>query len=395
MTFRCSIAAACIFFMLQSLRAASLPIEAAPLFTSISGPVSIPAEIVDHAMFVSVRVNGQGPFRVLLDTGCSVTLISPELATAAGVAVPEKQRELVSARNGLGGRTDLMPVVIDSIDLGAVRFGEVPAAVSDSFESLSTIEGLRIDGTLGFPLFSHLFVGLDFPNRRILLGKSWPAGVPAIRAELPLVQRSGVPFVQVQIQGKTVEVMIDTGANHGLQIPGRLVSSFQWKVTPRIGTMVAAFDEVGREQIGRLGGSLFIGGIQEVEPTTDISSGPASLGLRSLERFCVIFHPSGNKVWLCRADSAPIMPTAERSIGLSLYPDRGGLRIVGVIPGSPAQKANLGPGELVTEIEHCPASSWTRDKMEKWINSRPNIALIVSGKTGERALTLPVWNLVP
>jgi C-terminal processing protease CtpA/Prc len=100
-------------------------------------------------------------------------------------------------------------------------------------------------------------------------------------------------------------------------------------------------------------------------------------------------------VWLCGPDSAPIMPTAERSIGLSVYPDKGGLRIAGVIPGSPAVKANLGAGALVTQIEHRPATSWTRDQMEQWINSHPDIALVVAGADGERALTLRVWDLVP
>ncbi len=369
--------------------------EAAPLFTRIGDPVSVPAEIVGHAMFVNVMVNGHGPFRVLVDTGCSITLISPELAAAVGAVVPDQIKDFVAAQNGLGDPTNVTPVVIESIELGGVRFEDVPAAVSNSFDRLSTIQGRRIDGALGFPLFSDLYVGLDFPNQRVLLGRQWPAGVPAIQAGLPVVEHADVPFVQVQIQGKPVEVMIDTGSNHGLQLPAGLVSSLQWKVEPRVGSMVAVVGEVGREQIGRLAGSLLLGAIQEVESTAVVSPGPASLGLRSLERFCVIFHASENMVWLCGTNSAPIMPIAERSIGLSLYPDQGGLRIAGVIPGSPAEEANLGSGTLVTQIEHRPAASWTRDQMEQWINSRPDIALVVAGEAGERTLKLHVWDLVP
>jgi predicted aspartyl protease len=368
--------------------------EAAPLFTRIDDPVSIPAEVVGHAMFVNVTVNGRGPFRVLMDTGCSVTLISPELAEAAGV-VPNQMPHYVAARNGLGDRTNVLPVLVEAIELGGVRFEDVPAAVTNSFDRLSAIQGRRIDGALGFPLFEDLFVGLDFPNQRVLLGREWPVSAPSIQVGLPVVEHADVPFVQVQIQGKPVEVMIDTGSNHGLQLPARIGSSLQWKVEPRAGSMVAVVGEVGREQIGRLAGSLFLGGIQEVEPTATVSTGPASLGLRSLERFCIIFHPAENMVWLCGMDFAPIMPAAERSIGLSLYPDQGGLRIAGVIPGSPAEEANLGAGTLVTQIEHRPAASWTRDQMEQWINSHPDIALVVAGEAGDRALTLRVWDLVP
>lgn len=386
---------ACLFIALHPLPAAGMLSEAAPLFTRIGDPVSVPAEIVGHAMFVNVMVNGHGPFRVLLDTGCSVTLISPKLAEAVGATVADQEDDLIDAQNGLGDPIEVQQVALESIELGGVRFEEVPAAVSDSFEMFSAIEGRRVDGALGFPLFSDLFLGLDFSNQRVLLGSRWPANVPAVRASLPVVEHADVPFVQVKIQGKPVEVMIDTGSNHALQFPSGFVSSFQWKVEPRVGSMVAVFGEVGREQIGRLAGNFSLGGIQEVEPTAVISNGPASLGLRSLERFCVIFHQSENMAWLCGTDSAPMMPTAERSIGLSFYPDPGGLRIAGVIPGSPAEEANLGSGALVTQIENRPATSWTRDQVEQWINSRAEIALVVADAAGERALTLRVWNLVP
>jgi hypothetical protein len=70
-----------------------------------------------------------------------------------------------------------------------------------------------------------------------------------------------------------------------------------------------------------------------------------------------------------KVDSAPVMPTAERSVGLGHYSDKGGLRAAGVIPGSPAEEANLGPGALVNQIEHRPVANWTHDPIEQWINS--------------------------
>jgi predicted metalloprotease with PDZ domain len=159
--------------------------------------------------------------------------------------------------------------------------------------------------------------------------------------------------------------------------------------------MVAVFGEIGRESIGRLAGSMSLGDLHQVEPTAIISPGPPSLGLRSLERFCVVFHQSENRVWLCSNNAGPIQPSAERSIGFSFYSDRGGLRIAGVIPGSPAEEAHLAAGTLVTQIEHRPATSWSRDQMEQWINSHADVALVVAEKDGERALRLRAWDLVP
>jgi predicted aspartyl protease len=380
---------------LNSLLAANAMSEAAPFFTRVGEPVSVPAEIADHVIFVSVMVNGHGPFRVMVDTGCSVTLVSPGLAEAVGAIASDPEESFVVAQNALGNPTDVQRVALGSIDLGGVRFEGVLAAVSDTFDELSVIHGRRVDGALGFPLFQDLFLGLDFPNRRVLLGSQWPTNTPAIRASLPVVEHADVPFVQVQIQGKPVDVLIDTGANHALHLPLDLASSLKWKVEPRAGPLVAAVGETGRESIGRLAGSLLLGGIEQVEPTAVISGGPPSLGLRSLESFCVIFHHSENMVWLCGPGTAPIVPIAERSIGLSLYSDQGGWRVAGVIPGSPAEEAHLAAGVLVTQVQGRPAMSWTRDQMQQWIESHADVALVVADDAGERALTLRVWDLVP
>ena len=387
----------CLVVALSSHLVAGTLSAGAPHFTRISGTVSVPAEITGHVMFVNVLVNGRGPYRVMVDTGCSISVVSPELAEAVGATTPDLDEEddPIIAENGLGNPTDIQRILLNSVELGGVRFERVMAAVSDSFQKLSMIEGKRVDGMLGFPLFADLFLGLDFPNQRLILAKQWPTAAPAIRASLPVIEHADVPFVQVQIQGRQVELMIDTGANQALQLSQNLALSLQWKVEPRVGSLVAVLGEVGREDIGRLAGSLSLGGLQQVEPIAIISPGPSSLGLRSLERFCVIFNQSENRVWLCGANAEPILPTAERSVGLSVYPDRGGLRIAGVIPGSPAEEAHLTAGSLVTQIEHRSATSWSRDKMEEWINSHADVALVVAEKSGERALTLRSWDLVP
>jgi predicted aspartyl protease len=235
-----SLCLASLLAALHPLLAAGATSEATPFSTHVGDPVSIPAEIADHVIFVNVMVNGHGPFRVMVDTGCSVTLVSPELAEAVGAAVSDPEENIVVAQNALGNPTDVQRVVLGSIDLGGVHFEGVLAAISDTFDEFSAIHGRRVDGALGFPLFHDLYLGLDFPNHRILLGNQWPANVPAIRAGLPVIEQAGTPFVQVQVQGRPVDVMIDTGANHALHLTSELASAFQWKVEPRAGSLVAA-----------------------------------------------------------------------------------------------------------------------------------------------------------
>lgn len=391
----CSLGLAWLILGSGSLLRADAPDDGSPLFTRIAGPVSVPAEISDHVMFVNIMVNGHGPFRVMVDTGCSVSVVSPELAEAAGAMGDQTDDDPLMANNALDDPFAVEPVTLATVDLGGVRFEGVPALVTDSMGEFSLMGGGRVDGALGFSLFTELYLGLDFPNRRLLLGKTWPVNAPAVRASLPVVERKDVPFVQVRIQGRPVEVMIDTGANQALHLPEEIASPFRWKQNPRVGTLIAVFGEIQRERVGRLAGSLTLGDVRQVEPTVAISPGDASIGLRSLEHYCVIFSQAEDKVWLCSADSAPVPPTAERTDGLSIYSDTGGWRIAGVIPGSPAEAARLAVGSLITQIEQRPAASWTRDQLQHWIDSHESIALVVAGQAGDRALTLPVWDLVP
>ena len=80
---------------------------------------------------------------------------------------------------------------------------------------------------------------------------------------------------------------------------------------------------------------------------------------------------------------------------IRMYGSAEGPEVAGVIPGSPAEEAHLAAGALVTQVQGRPARSWTRDQMQQWIESHADVALVVADDTGERALTLRVWNLVP
>lgn len=260
-----------------------------PLVTRVRDLVSIPAEISDHVMYVTVKINGHGPFRMLVDAGCSLTLVSPDVAEAVSASLEEDDED-VRAENAFGDPVDITRVMLSSVRLGAAHFEGVSAAVSDTFEKLSAIEGRKIDGALGFTFFLDVFFGLDLPKQRLLLSTRWPTDLYPIRAKLDVVEHADVSFVRAFIQGKVVELMIDTGSNEGLRLPLSAESAFSWKVKPRPGPLVATFGETAPETIGRLNGSLRLDRIEQLEPVATFSAGPSSLGLKTLQRLCVLFH---------------------------------------------------------------------------------------------------------
>ncbi len=367
----------------------------APIFTRIQGPVSIRAELSNHAMFVKVMINHRGPFRMLVDTGSALTVVSPALAAAVQAIVHPLADQPIYGENAFGHFTNLHPILLQSIELGGVAFEGVVACVSDNLDPALLADPQPVDGILGFSLFDDLFVGLDFPHRILLLGERWPESLPPIRAQLPLITDDDVPMVSVRIQGRPITVMIDTGSNDDFDLPAEFAKSLRWQNNPKAGPLVAVVGEVGRESIGRLAGNLRMGGVRQPGPATSISGGAPRIGLRVLETFCVVFHTAENAMWLCSASTEPIPSPVQYSVGLSLTSDPHGWRIAGVIPGSPAEQAQVKVGLLITRIEGRPARSWTRDQIQAWIDSHPAMTLSLADAVGERTLSLRVWSLVP
>jgi len=370
--------------------------ETGPVFTRISEPTSIPTEISCHAMYVSVMIKDKGPFRMLIDTGCSVSLVSPAVAQAVeahDVNIDGEYQEDVVV-NGVGDSSSLPRVLLDSVVIGGVRFEGVIADVQ-SLDLQSKIDGRAVDGILGYGLFADVYCALDFPNRRLILSADWPKDLPPVRAALTVTERNLVPYVSAKLQDWTIEVMVDTGANQGLQLSSEGVGLFKWKTEPRPGSLIALIGETGRGWVGRLEGELDLGGVRQLDPSVAISRGRPSIGVGLLQPFCVVFHEAENKLWLCSTSDGPVPSPSERSIGLSLYSDDAGWRVAGIIPGSPAEKAHVNTGQLVTQIEGRPARAWSRDQIQDWIDTHDDVELAIAEPTGQRDLKLRVWSLVP
>lgn len=383
----------CVVAIATSRLCASALHESAPLFTRISQQTIIPAEVSSHGMFVSVMINGQGPFRMEIDTGCSFSMISPEVAAAVEARGSEGDDD-VRADNALGNVVSMPRVLLDSISIGGVQFEGVVVGVIP-LELQSKIDSRELDGLLGYSLFSDLFFALDFPKQNLVLSQEWPKDIPPVRAEMTITERTEVPFIAVKVQGRPFDVMVDTGSNDRLHLDSSAVASLSWRTEPRPGFLLAVVGGVGHENIGRLSGELDLGPLQQREPVVDVSDGPLTVGVGLLHSFCLVFHEAEDKLWLCSTEEGPIPSPPERSVGLSMFSDGSGWRVAAIIPNSPAEEAAISAGDLVTLVEGQPARNWTRDQIQDWIETHATLALRLSSKSGERDVTLPVWLLVP
>jgi hypothetical protein len=123
-----------------------------------AGTVTVPLEVLDTGhIALKARINGKGPFRMILDTGAPICLINPKAAERAGMITKEeaKQPPILLGLTGMG--------VMHSLDVGDVHLKDVNAMVMDHpiVALLADVEG-PLDGILGFTFFAHYRMTLDY-----------------------------------------------------------------------------------------------------------------------------------------------------------------------------------------------------------------------------------------
>ena len=181
-----------------------------------------PIELIHDKPYVSVLVNGRGPYRFLIDTGTGIqAMVTPELAQELRLPVTGHAR--LSDPSGLGEQRSEV-ARIDSLNLAGAQFLELDAVVHNLYGDLNC------QGVLGFPLFEDYLLTLDFPGRRMILTSGeLEADVGA--SVLPFRMPDGVPVISLSIDEQPLAAQIDSGGT-GLSVPEKDLNGLKFLETP-------------------------------------------------------------------------------------------------------------------------------------------------------------------
>ena len=246
-----------------------------------SGELSAPLELIHDKPYVSVMVNGRGPFRFLIDTGTGgQALVSPELADE--LALPVVGHARLTDPSGLGQqRSDILQV--HSLKVAGVEFAEIKAIRHRLYG-----EEENCQGVLGFTLFKDYLLTLDYPGRRITLasGAIDQDGGAALTFRMP----DGVPIVPLRIDGLRVEAQIDSGGT-GLSLPEPIAAHVKFLSTPTAfgsGESLATRFQIKAARLRpdvRLGRYAFRQAFVEINPAFPL----VNVGSTPLAKFVVTF----------------------------------------------------------------------------------------------------------
>jgi hypothetical protein len=158
-----------------------------------------------HAVVIPIRVNGQGPFELVLDTGSSHSAVREDFARRLG---------LVSSAGTtvatIAGISRVGSAHLDHLELGTSGVRDVEVSVAP-LPALRDGEGEGIVGLLGQSALRGLDFTLDHRRRRILFEDSRCAGI--VR---PYEIFDGVPTVLARLDdgADTVRLALDSGIAH-------------------------------------------------------------------------------------------------------------------------------------------------------------------------------------
>jgi predicted aspartyl protease len=126
-------------------------------------PSTIPLETLGNHVLVRAVLNHQEPVTLLLDTGATHTMLTPEAARRVGLT--PAPHVLTGALQVVGGRQVRFPLVpLAALAMGEAVVTNLPVGI------LSTFPGTRaVDGLLGGDFLEHFTLTLDYSARRLQL----------------------------------------------------------------------------------------------------------------------------------------------------------------------------------------------------------------------------------
>src|SRR6185437_4761371 len=332
---------------------------------------TIPATIIaESGVMVQAKVNGQGPYRFLIDSGAANSyLVDLGLAKKLGCKL---QEPFQGTGAGEGSYAEYR-CGQKRLQLGNLTIPDAEVVAID-MRPVCTVLGRRIDGVLGQDLFRKYAVAIDFLGAKVTISDPAQFRPPASGVELPLRSDRGLMLTEGSLslsRGHPIPVtfLIDTGAimadiflnapfakAHGLQAGLGSPSSYH---------TIAGTTRFKMRRIAqlRLGSLVLEGPVANVSADRQgiLAGGgdwDAVLGGGVLRRFRLAFDLPHSRVFL-QPNSHFSQPFSADCSGLVLRADGPSLDryvVDSVIPGSPAALAGIRENDQLRTVNGLPVA---------------------------------------
>ena len=170
---------------------------------------------------VEVTINGSGPYRFVLDTGATISVIDPRLTQELGLPEAKGVRDTTGHARTLVRARELR--------IGDAELRGVTLSSDASVTALFGARGPR--GVLSAYSFPDHLLSIDYPARRITiekgkLGKADGQTIFEYRSD------DMFPTVPVRVAGTETRATVDSGSGYGLMMPTKYLKELPLSSEP-------------------------------------------------------------------------------------------------------------------------------------------------------------------
>lgn len=228
--------------------------QAAPQTSSVPAQMSVTMRLPSGVPVAMVLIDGEGPYRMMLDTGSGTIVLPPRIAKPLNLPPGAAGSEFVRSA---GGYATVDYRRIRSLQLGNAEFREVDARILDLPENILG-PNERVDGLLGLRLFHDMLITLDYETGRFTIdpnGSLNPADPDVIAAKLDNGKHLTFP---VTIGDKQFPFVLDTGTSFGFMLTDDVAQQVKYAVGPMDAGISQTATGGMKVQVGRLAQRLKI-----------------------------------------------------------------------------------------------------------------------------------------
>lgn len=199
---------------------------------------TIPIDLRTRRPVIEAYINGDGPFKFVVDTGASQTMVGADLAMR--LRLPDVGSVMVSAPNTAGSFRARVHRIRE-LRVGELKFFGVKAT---SLMDRGFLASIQADGIISAHDFRGYLVTLDYRKRQILVE---PGRLPVADGEqvFDYTLEHLIPGITFEVGGSPVFFHLDSGSPFYIALPGKMLSSLEYERDPRMvgtaGTVTGGF----------------------------------------------------------------------------------------------------------------------------------------------------------
>ncbi|HEY6327411.1 MAG TPA: alpha/beta fold hydrolase [Candidatus Cybelea sp.] len=372
----------------------------------------VPFSLQDHRIIVQVFARRTGPLSMVVDTGSDGLLLTPEAARRVGVAI-----KWGGSISGAGaGRARSGTTIVPSLQIGNLRFGDVPAIVADLSRIRRGIGFRHLDGIVGYDQLKRYRIFVDMDRRRLTFS-SGMLPVPKDAATTAFTQADGFVRVPAAVDGVHGTFVVDTGDRSQLTLFRGFADANDFGHFASVRNALTGFGVGGPVYSDLMRTTLQAFATTNPDVITRLplaktgafaaDADAGSIGNGFLERFNVVYdYPDGKMLtWPVKtpvADSStfrlPAVPSTPAHtlsrhalFGAAAGLKPGGVTLTYVTSNGPAYRAGLRVGDVVRSMGGRPIAT-TTDFYESVHDATGGATLAVDftrgGATRQVAVTL-------